>query len=166
MNTSVVSVGIDVSKAKLDVACMHQDRSVVHQVFSNDVKGIHSLRSFLRRQSGKWQGKQVLSKRGSGYLRKVLFQIGCGLTMHNGDYQRQYGEMRKRGKNHKTCIIAIARKFLRFLFAYYWKRSIPFGASANADHPLSRQSSIEPLRVSPLTGDDRLRAQNDRLSTV
>src|SRR6202049_866859 len=50
MNTSVVSVGIDVGKAKLDVACMHQDRKMVHQVFSNDVKGIHSLRSFLKQQ--------------------------------------------------------------------------------------------------------------------
>lgn len=50
MNTSVVSVGIDVGKAKLDVACMHQDRSMVHQVFSNNVKGIRSLRSFLKKQ--------------------------------------------------------------------------------------------------------------------
>lgn len=50
MNTSVVSVGIDVGKAKLDVACMHQDRSMVHQVFNNNVKGIRSLRSFLKQQ--------------------------------------------------------------------------------------------------------------------
>lgn len=50
MNTSVVSVGIDVGKAKLDVACMHQDRKMVHQVFSNNVKGIRSLRSFLKQQ--------------------------------------------------------------------------------------------------------------------
>jgi transposase len=50
MNTSVVSVGIDVGKEKLDVACMHQDRTMVHQVFSNDVKGIRSLQSFLKRQ--------------------------------------------------------------------------------------------------------------------
>jgi transposase len=50
MNTSVVSVGIDVGKAKLDVACMHQDRSMVHQVFSNNIKVIRSLRSFLKQQ--------------------------------------------------------------------------------------------------------------------
>ena len=50
MNTSVVSVGIDVGKDKLDVACMHHDRTVVHQVFSNNMKGIRSLRSFLKQQ--------------------------------------------------------------------------------------------------------------------
>jgi transposase len=76
------------------------------------------------RQSGSWQGKQVLSKRGNGYLRKVLFQIGWGLMMNHEEYQRAYQEMRARGKNYKTCIIAMARKFLRFLFAFYWKRTI------------------------------------------
>jgi transposase len=314
MNTSVVSVGIDVGKAKLDIACMHQDRSMVHQVFSNNVKGIRSLRSFLKkqrtastvpctlyhllvalslneagyrvncvnpiitkkymkatvrdaksdkidskriaelgyhepdlqrftvtrddiaaksilsalaqletlrqqlaahiehtkemrqtlgvvidckaatkslnqivkqidahrarlcelapedarvlasnvrglsleqasvllvalsdktfvnrdqlvafvgldirvRQSGKWQGKQVLSKRGNGYLRKVLFQIGWSLKTHHEEYQRAYQEMRARGKNYKTCVIAMARRFLRFLFAFYWKKTIVF----------------------------------------
>jgi len=319
MNTSVVSVGIDVGKAKLDVACMHQDRKMVHQVFSNNVKGIRSLRSFLKRQrtastvpctlestgayhllvalslneagyrvncvnpiitkkymkatvrdaksdkidakrtaelgynepdlqrftatrediaaksvlsalaqletlrqqlsahiehtkemrrtlgviidrkaatkslehierqiaahrtrlcelapkeaqvlasnitglsleqvsvllvalgdktfvdrdqlvafvgldvrvrqSGKWVGRQVLSKRGNGYLRKVLFQIGWSLYMNNDEYQAVYTRMRARGKNYKTCIIAIARKFLRFLFAFYWKKTITF----------------------------------------
>ena len=50
MNTSVVSVGIDVGKSKLDVACMHQDMKMVHQVFNNNVKGIRSLRLFLKRQ--------------------------------------------------------------------------------------------------------------------
>jgi transposase len=312
MNTSVVSVGIDVGKEKLDVACMHQDRSMVHQVFGNNVKGIRSLRSFLKqqrtastvpctlestgayhllialslkeagyrvncvnpiitkkyikatvrdaksdkidakriaelgyhepdlqrftgtrddiaaksvlsalaqletlrqqlaahiehtkemrqtlgivinckaakksleyiekqiaahraricelapeearvlssnvkglsleqasvllvalsdkmfvdrdqlvafvgldvrvRQSGKWIGRQVISKRGNGYLRKVLFQIGWSLYMNNNTYHAMYQRMRERGKNHKTCIIAAARKFLRFLFAFY-----------------------------------------------
>src|SRR5262249_1044647 len=76
------------------------------------------------RQSGKWQGKQVISKRGNGYLRKILFQIGWGLYMHNDMYRGVYDRMRERGKNHKTSIIAVARKFLRFLFAYYWKKTI------------------------------------------
>jgi transposase len=76
------------------------------------------------RQSGKWRGKQVLSKRGNGYLRKVLFQIGWSLMMHHEEYQRAYQAMRARGKNYKTCIIALARKFLRFLFAFYWKKTI------------------------------------------
>jgi transposase len=76
------------------------------------------------RQSGNWVGKQVLSKRGNGYLRKVLFQIGWGLMMHQAEYRKLYEEMRARGKNYKTCIIALARKFLRFLFAFYWKKTV------------------------------------------
>jgi transposase len=88
------------------------------------------------RQSGKWQGRQVLSKRGSGYLRKVLFQIGWGLMMHDEEYKRAYKEMRARGKNYKTCIIATARKFLRFLFAFYWQKTIVFPAEVIAQPPV------------------------------
>jgi transposase len=75
------------------------------------------------RQSGNWIGRQMLSKRGNGYLRKILFQIGWGLMMHHGDYRRAYLKMRERGKQYRTCVIATARKFLRFLFAFYWKRT-------------------------------------------
>jgi transposase len=78
------------------------------------------------RQSGKWLGRQCISKRGNGYLRKVLFQVGWGLMMHHPIYNEYYKAMRARGKNHKTCIIATARKFLRFLFSFYWKRSVAF----------------------------------------
>jgi transposase len=76
------------------------------------------------RQSGKWQGKQVISKRGNGYLRKILFQIGWGLKMHHPEYRRVYEGMRRRGKKYTTCVLAMARKFLRFLFAFYWKRTV------------------------------------------
>jgi transposase len=84
------------------------------------------------RQSGTWQGRQVLSKRGNGYLRKVLFQIGWGLMMHHEEYQRAYQAMRARGKKYKTCVIAMARKFLRLLFAFYWKKTVVLQASAVA----------------------------------
>jgi hypothetical protein len=47
------------------------------------------------------------------YLRKVLFQIGWVSCMNHEVYQ----QLRAGGKNFKTCILAPARKFLRFLFA-------------------------------------------------
>jgi transposase len=53
------------------------------------------------RQGGKWLGRQFLSKRGNGYLRKVLFQIGWSLYMNNDTYHAAYQRMRERGKNHK-----------------------------------------------------------------
>jgi transposase len=76
------------------------------------------------RQSGSWIGKQVLSKRGNGYLRKLLFQMGWGLMLHNDEYREYYDAMRARGKGYKTSVIALARKFLRFLFAFYWKKTV------------------------------------------
>jgi transposase len=76
------------------------------------------------RQSGSWQGKQVLSKRGNGYLRKVLFQVGWGLKMHHPLYKTYFESLRARGKGYRTAVIAVARKFLRFLFAYFWKKSV------------------------------------------
>ena len=82
------------------------------------------------RQSGKWMGRQVISKRGNGYLRKILFQVGWSLYMNNDVYRAVYDRMRERGKNHKTCIIAVARKFLRFFFAYYWKKTISFSPAS------------------------------------
>jgi len=97
------------------------------------------------RQSGKWQGKQVLSKRGNGYLRKVLFQIGWGLMMHDARYKEYYGKMRARGKNYKTCIIAMARKFLRFLFAFYWKRTVSPQVSPMTLTAVLPESTILPV---------------------
>jgi transposase len=97
------------------------------------------------RQSGKWQGKQILSKRGNGYLRKVLFQIGWSLKMHNEEYRRAYLAMRARGKNYKTCVIAMARKFLRFLFAFYWKRTITPQTSPLTMPAVSPEGTILPI---------------------
>jgi transposase len=96
------------------------------------------------RQSGAWQGRQIISKRGNGYLRKVLFQIGWSLMMHHTDYQQYYQELRARGKNYKTCIIALARKFLRFLFAFYWKKTIKLEPSPIAISATEQIASLVP----------------------
>lgn len=74
------------------------------------------------RRSGTWQGQEHLSKRGDGFLRKVLYQIAWGLKMHNAEYQKYYERLyHEQGKHYTTTLIAIARKFLRYLFSQYWK---------------------------------------------
>ena len=78
------------------------------------------------RRSGSWKGRERISKRGNPHFRKILFQIAWGLKQHNETYRKYYTEMRERGKHYFTCLIAVARKFLRFLFAYIWKKSISF----------------------------------------
>ena len=83
-----------------------------------------------QRQSGQWIGRQKLSKRGSGYLRKVLFQVAWGLKQNNDTYREYYDRLRKEGKHYTTVLLAIARKFLRFLFAFYWKKSVTLQPAA------------------------------------
>lgn len=77
------------------------------------------------RKSGKWQGQEKLTKRGEPLARKVLYQIAWGLKQHNPIYKKYYDRLyRNESKHYNTAMIAVARKFLRFLHAYYWKRTI------------------------------------------
>lgn len=77
------------------------------------------------RQSGTWQGKQKLSKRGSPYLRKVLYQVAWGLKQHNPIFKKYYQRLyQEEGKHYTTVLMAVARKFLRYLYAYYWSKTL------------------------------------------
>jgi len=79
----------------------------------------------MPRESGTWRGKGRLSKRGSPYLRKLLYQVAWGLKQNNPTYKAHYEKLRADGKNYTATLIILARKFLRFLYAYYWKKSCP-----------------------------------------
>src|ERR1700686_4033410 len=65
---SVLSVGIDISKAKLDVACVQQDRTTVYQVFSNTEKGIRSLARFLKQQRTAPTAPSIIEATGDYHL--------------------------------------------------------------------------------------------------
>lgn len=73
------------------------------------------------RQSGLWVGRGRLSKRGNAYLRKVLYQIAWGLKQHHPRFRALFDALREAGKCYRVALIILARKFLRFLYAYYWK---------------------------------------------
>ena len=77
----------------------------------------------MPRQSGTWRGRGRLSKRGNPYVRKMLFQVAWGLKQNNPLYQTAYKKLRAKGTNYVTTLIILARKFLRFLYAYYWKKT-------------------------------------------
>jgi len=70
-----------------------------------------------KRQSGSWQGREHLSKRGNPYGRKILYQIAWGLMMHNPKYKQYYHSLRNRNKPYLTAMAAISRKFLRNFYA-------------------------------------------------
>lgn len=70
-----------------------------------------------QRQSGQWQGRQKLSKRGNPFYRHVLFQLGWSLQRNNPTYREYYEKLFKQeGKHYYTAILATARKFLRYFF--------------------------------------------------
>lgn len=74
------------------------------------------------RRSGQWRGREKLSKRGNPYIRKVLYQIAWGLRLNNPTYRKYYEKQRAAGKHYNTCMTAVARKFVRFFYAYHCQK--------------------------------------------
>ena len=78
-----------------------------------------------KRESSNWHGREKISKRGNPFVRKVLFQIGWSLKQNNTLYRAYFERLKQKGKHYFTCILAVARKFLRFFFAYYLQNKSP-----------------------------------------
>ena len=76
----------------------------------------------MPRESGTWRGKGRLSKRGNSYLRTTLYRMAWGLKTHNEIFTAEYMRLRAKGKPYTVSMIILARKFLRCLYAYYWKK--------------------------------------------
>lgn len=69
-------------------------------------------------QSGEFEStRNVMSKRGSPYLRRALFQ--AALVAYNNDptLNAFYNKKRAEGKHHLTCIGAVARKLCYIIYA-------------------------------------------------
>jgi transposase len=83
MHSPVLSVGIDVGKKKLDVACLRQDRSVAHDVFNNDKKGVRKIVGFLKQQGTALTVPCTLESTGSYHypvslsLRSAGYRVNC-----------------------------------------------------------------------------------------
>lgn len=69
-------------------------------------------------QSGEYEGTHnVMSKRGSPYLRKALFQAALVASNSDPVLKAYYQKKRSEGKHHKTCIGAVARKLCNIIYA-------------------------------------------------
>ena len=84
----------------------------------------------MTRTSGSWRGREHISKRGNAYLRKTLYQIAWGLSRHSPVFKAYYQRLRARKKHYTTCLMAVARKFLRFIYAWYYG-SLRFSTEVN-----------------------------------
>ena len=69
-------------------------------------------------QSGDYQSSNNrMSKRGSPYLRKALFQAALIAAFHDTVFSAFYQKKRNEGKHHLTAIGAVARKLCNTIFA-------------------------------------------------
>jgi transposase len=85
-----------------------ENRDQMAAFFGLDVK---------KRESGRWKGREYLSKRGNPFYRQILFQLGWSLSMNNPEYKKYYKRQKEHNQKHYyTAIIATARKFLRYFF--------------------------------------------------
>lgn len=69
-------------------------------------------------QSGEYQStNNKMSKRGSPYLRKALFQAALIAAFHDPVFSAFYQKKRAEGKHHLTAVGAVARKLCNTIFA-------------------------------------------------
>lgn len=77
-------------------------------------------------QSGEYRStNNKMSKRGSPYLRKALFQAALIAAFHDPVFSAFYQKKRSEGKHHLTAVGAVARKLCSTIFAVL-KNNTPY----------------------------------------
>ncbi len=77
-------------------------------------------------QSGDFTGtKNKLSKRGSPYLRRAIWQADFIAAFKDPTLSLYYQKLRNRGKSHGTAVGAVARKLVNIIFAV-WTQHKPY----------------------------------------
>lgn len=77
-------------------------------------------------QSGEYQStNNKMSKRGSPYLRRALFQAALIAAFHDPVFSAFYQKKRAEGKHHLTAVGAVARKLCNTVFAVL-KNNTPY----------------------------------------
>lgn len=77
-------------------------------------------------QSGEYEStSNKMSKRGSPYLRKALFQAAFVAAFHDPVFSAYYQQKRAEGKHHKVAIGAVARKMCHTIHAVL-KNNTPY----------------------------------------
>lgn len=78
------------------------------------------------RQSGEYRSSNnKMSKRGSPYLRRALFQAALIAAFHDPVFSAFYQKKRAEGKHHLTAVGAVARKLCNTVFAVL-KNNTPY----------------------------------------
>lgn len=84
-------------------------------------------------QSGDFTGtRNKLSKRGSPYLRRAIWQAAFVASNRDPALSLYYKSLRKRGKHHGTAVGAVCRKLVNIIFAV-WTKDKPYEVHINPD---------------------------------
>lgn len=84
-------------------------------------------------QSGDFTGtRNKLSKRGSPYLRRAIWQAAFIASYRDPALSLYYQSLRKRGKHHGTAVGAVCRKLVNIIFAV-WTKAKPYEIHINPD---------------------------------
>lgn len=68
------------------------------------------------KESGTYQGKTPISKRGSKYLRNAIWYSAMVASRVNPTFREKYEERRKKGKSHRYAITAAANKLTKIIY--------------------------------------------------
>jgi transposase len=77
------------------------------------------------KESGKHQGKTVLSKRGNKHLRRAVFMPALAACRFNEPLRVFYLRLVRTKANKKVALLAVARKILCLIYTL-WKKNIPY----------------------------------------
>ena len=93
-------------------------------------------------QSGEFEGTHnVMSKRGSPYLRKALFQAALVASNSDPVLKDYYQKKRAEGKHHKTCIGAVARKMCNIIYSVL-KNNKPYEVPKNSTFKIQYKLNV------------------------
>lgn len=67
-------------------------------------------------QSGKYEGKSRISKRGNRHLRRVIWLMATKVIINNNLFRTYFYKRRKEGLPYKKAVLATAHKLIRIMF--------------------------------------------------
>ncbi|MCX5813914.1 MAG: IS110 family transposase [Proteobacteria bacterium] len=87
------------------------------EIFENDKKLIAaSGLDPSTYQSGKYEGKSRISKRGNRHLRRVIWLMATKVIINNELFRTYFYKRRKEGLPYKKAVLATAHKLIRIMF--------------------------------------------------
>lgn len=69
------------------------------------------------KESGRYQGRTPISKRGSKYLRSAIWQAAMVATRVNPMFKKIYQDKRNKGRSHKYAVTAAANKMTKVIYS-------------------------------------------------